>query len=583
MKKLAMFSIAAVCSLASAAAAGAGCATAQTRSAGKVTLDCSDGEGWNFTLAAEAQADGTEELVLAVRSGKVARVPQFRLRFEVPLGDIHHFWDPVDERFPCCWTERDSSFATTLPLREYFDSCETNVLAIAVSDALHRITMSACNEKANGNRHTFVIDFTFFREAELSADSYTTRLRIDPRRIFWSEAVREAANWIVKAGGYKPAPPPPGAEDAVYSSWYVFRQTVTQHELEQELVKARELGMKTVILDDGWQNDRGAWTVDTVKFPDLKGHVRRMQQLGYRYLVWFAVPFVHKDSVLVERFRGKYLQQEPHRLWGLYNLDPRYPEVRKHIVDTLAGLIETYGFDGFKLDFIDEFRVAEPDLAAQNGFAGCDIKGVPEAAETLLKEIYERVNAVRPQALIEFRQNYIGPVVRQYGQLLRCNDCPRDFQANRYRTIALRLTSEGSRVHSDMLMWLNSDTVAELKRQVWNVMFSVVQYSASLRDVPPEHLAAVKECIAWLKAHERTLLDGRLTPHRPEFGYPMIEAEGNDERIVAVYEPDYIADLGSSAKPVFVVNATPSGRVCIRRRGRLETLDVPSGGIVELK
>ena len=97
------------------------------------------------------------------------------------------------------------------------------------------------------------------------------------------------------------------------------------------------------------------------------------------------------------------------------------------------------------------------------------------------------------------------------------------------------------------------------------------------------YLAAVKECIAWLKAHERTLLDGRLTPHRPEFGYPMIEAEGDDERIVAVYEPDYIADLGSSAKPVFVVNATPSGRVCIRRRGRLETLDVPSGGIVELK
>ena len=40
-------------------------------------------------------------------------------------------------------------------------------------------------------------------------------------------------------------------------------------------------------------------------------------------------------------------------------LDPRFKDVRKFLVDIYASAVKEHGYDGLKLDFIDEFALSD--------------------------------------------------------------------------------------------------------------------------------------------------------------------------------------------------------------------------------
>ena len=73
----------------------------------------------------------------------------------------------------------------------------------------------------------------------------------------------------------------------LYSSWYCFHQDVFAKDIEAECAAAADLGMKTVIVDDGWQTDDtnrgyafcGDWEVSRRRFPDMAAHVKRVQEI----------------------------------------------------------------------------------------------------------------------------------------------------------------------------------------------------------------------------------------------------------------------------------------------------------------
>lgn len=555
-------------------------ATCDSSLAGEVRVDCKEPGEWKFSLKSAGAKDSIEEITLVAEAPAEIAIPQFSVEFTLKRSDLHHNWDPFAERFPCSWTFQNSSFSTGLPLRANFDDDEKNVITWTVSDALNMIKFSTTANMFNENDHGVKLKAVFFSEPSAPAKRYETKLRIDMRRIFWADAVGDGVKWISAVSGRSVAVPPEAAYWPLYSSWYVFRSSVTQDAMERELERAVKLGMRVAILDDGWQRDRGAWNINTNKFPDMKGHVERVKKMGVKYMLWFALPHIRKDSPVFEKFKDKLISEKPDP-WNDYIFDPRYPEVRAQIVNRLVELARDYGFDGFKLDFIDQFVMSSPDPAAKRNYEGCDTKSVPEAAEKLLREVHEALERVRPGMLIEFRQRYIGPVVRQYGQMLRANDCPGDYMANRYRTLALRVISPGSAVHSDMLLWRNDDKVSEVKRQIWNVIFSVVQYSAFLKDVPAEHIEAIKETIRFSERHRDTLLFGKLIPHRPDLGYPCVEAVSDTERIIAVYQPEWLVKIPDDGKRVIVINATTADSLAVETKDGLKRIAVKSGEFVQ--
>ena len=119
------------------------------------------------------------------------------------------------------------------------------------------------------------------------------------------------------------------------------------------------------------------------------------------------------------------------------------PEVREYLISTYERVVGEWGLDGVKLDFIDSFQLPDKDPAIADGYAGRDYRSLPDAVDRLMKDVLTRLKKINPDVLVEFRQHYMGPAILQYGNMMRCADCPADPTANRKRICDLRLTSEG--------------------------------------------------------------------------------------------------------------------------------------------
>jgi alpha-galactosidase len=200
----------------------------------------------------------------------------------------------------------------------------------------------------------------------------------------------------------------------------------------------------------------------------------------------------------------------------------------------------------------------------KENYAGRDVKSLAEAVDVLMKEVYAAITAVKPDALIEFRQCYVGPGIRQYGNMFRASDCPGDLLLNRVRIANLRLASGETAVHADMLEWHFDETAESAARFVLSSIFGVIQYSIMLRDASADHKRMIAHWIKFSRDHRDTLLKGAFRPRHYGAGYPVIEAESAAERIVAVYDSLCVADCGAADKPVYVLNATGKAKMTLR-------------------
>ena len=443
------------------------------------------------------------------------------------------------------------------------------VLVLAGSDGLARLSV-ACSEATRRidwryglyEEDGFVhVRLGFFYEPEAPLSAYEAEVRLDAALRDWADAVRAASDWVCARPEYEPMPVPDAALDPLYSTWYGYHQDVHDGVLEREFAEAAALGMRTLIVDDGWQTEDtgrgyafcGDWEPAPSRFPDFRAHVDRVHALGMKHMIWYSVPFVGFKSRAAERFAGKFLCKRENM--GAWVLDPRFPEVREFLASTYERAVREWNLDGLKLDFIDSFYAPDPDPAAAEGWAGRDIRSVPEAVLALMTEVRRRLESARPGILVEFRQGYMGPAIRSFGNMIRAGDVPGDPLRNRARTARLRLTSGTTAVHSDMLEWNPRETPEQAAQQILSVLFSVIQYSMRLDRLPADHRRMMRHWIAWTTEHRDALLRGDFRPRSPELGYPMLEGASASERVLAVYEPGLCAAVPAD-REAWIVNAT---------------------------
>ena len=569
MKKLVMLAAAA------AMATGAAQAAAFEKKVdglcvGPVKVTCAKPDGWTFEATRGVGADGVEELEIALAAPSPLAPPKFTVSFDFDAVDANYKWTGFgDVQMPPSWGSRTSSrLCSGMPIVAFLNDDDRNRVTVSCSEAKRQLDIDA-GYRESGSRLEWRV--RFFGESEAPISSYRAKLRFDRRDVFFGDAIASASKWISETAGLKPAHVPDAAFEPLYSTWYSFHQNVSDKEIEAECAEAAKLGMKTLIVDDGWQTDDsnrgysfcGDWQISKRRFPDMAAHVAKIHALGMKYMIWYGVPMIGFKSQNYERFRGKYLWSLPGR-WADYScLDPRFPEVRKFLCDLYAKAMADWDLDGFKLDFIDSFGFRGEDPAVKENYAGRDIRSLSEAVDRLMKDVYATLAAITPDVLVEFRQSYVGPGIRQYGNMLRAGDCPGDLLANRMRIANLRLTSGETAVHADMLEWNQAETAESAARFVLASIFGVVQYSVMLRDVPESHRRMIAHWIKFATDHRDTLLKGAFRPRHFEAGYPVIEAESAGERIVAVYNDAVVADCGAADKPVYVLNATGKAGVMV--------------------
>ena len=542
----------------------------KTPHSGVAELTCDDPAGWRFDMSA-ADDGGRDAVTVKITSPTNAMPPRFGVFFRVPGAGVQNVWTSDCARdgfhlWPQLWWGWDSKYRSELaketPIAVGFNSQEVSPVALACSDAFNHLVFGLY---ADDRTCEIVGRCEFFAKPVAPMREYSVTVLLDRRGRGFAETVRACSEWIAEKNGFRPAHVPAAAFDPLYSTWYAYLQDVRAKPLEKEARLAASLGMRTMILDDGWQKEDSAsfysavgdWMPVASRFPDMKAHVAEVHKAGLRYMLWLSVPFVGDESKAWSRFRGKMLKVSGEKSPGrVGTLDPRFPEVREYLIATYERVVRDWGFDGVKLDFIDSFVLSGTDPAVADGYAGRDFRSVPDAVDRLMKDVLARLRAINPEVLVEFRQHYMGPAILQYGNMMRCSDCPADPCANRRRVCDLRLTSGGLAVHSDMLVWSRDETPEGAALPILNVLFSTIQYSMILADIRPEHKDVIRHWLRFSQDHREALLKGAFLPHHPENGYSWIEGEGAVERVIASYSGDVVVRAGAPDRTVFVVNAT---------------------------
>lgn len=476
--------------------------------------------------------------------------------------DIHSFWHAGADRnrgLQVDWGKGFQSKNTSLaPICCLYNIAGQNRLCFAVSDALNPVEMKAGIHEEDA---TFLCSILLFKEHVAEKAAYELQLRVDTRQdIYYYDAIRDVERWWATLPGYYPAPVPDTATYPMYSTWYSFHQLVTPSEIELQCRLAKEFGCEAIILDDGWQTSdiqrkytyTGDWQVAADKIPDMKAHVQAVHEMGMKYLVWYSVPFVGMKSKAWTKFQGKMLSVIEDAETGV--LDPRYPEVREYIIAIYEQAVREWNIDGLKLDFVDSFPTNPSETAVLSD--GRDYESVSEAVDRLLEDVMTRLRIMKPDIMVEFRQSYIGPLMRKYGNIFRANDCPNDSIQNRVRTLDLRLMSGETAVHSDMIMWHLDDTVESAALQLINILFSVPQVSVRIDKLSTEHKQMLQFWLSFFRENRDVLLFGELKPLYPELLYPLVSAVKDEKEIVALYAPMVIELNSSARKEMTIVNGT---------------------------
>ena len=509
-----------------------------------------------------------------------------KFELETSVGAIAHAWSPVKHRLPLYGGFEKTNFAYGSPVRSFVADGDRNELTLAWDEGVEAVDFSY--------RLVWDDQSDFKLKITLKSQGADFKVHVDRRKIHWSEAVQEAARWALERNGVGRAKPPAGAYEPLYSTWYAFKRDFDATRLEEELAEAAKLGMGTVIVDDGWQTTHGDWEADPAKFPDMRAHVARIHGYGMKYVLWYSLAFMNELSRHYKAFEGKYLETGQFWEHRLGILDPRFPEVRSFIADQLADRMRRWGVDGYKLDFLDMFRVfgenrydydsVGVDPAVKDGFRGRDTRSVPQAAEKLLEEIQTKLREVKGDALIEFRQPYFGPVTQKYGNLFRANDCPGDTLCNRVATTDTRLVTGSAAVHSDMLKWTPSSDRFDAARSILPVLFTTVQYSMDLKSIPAEQKAEIAKWVRFAREHRAALQEGGFRAYSPEANYPLLEGWSGTERIFVVYDPKTAVPtpVGDSRR-LIVVNATPARRVLVETASGVKSVAVEPYGFGEVE
>lgn len=464
------------------------------------------------------------------------------LSFSLPSFGLHSTWSPQTDangmrKLSPNWNKKttNSRFAHGLPLHAVMAVDGENRMTVAVSDVKTPLSIATGISEEQAELDC---KLTFFTQLTAPLTTYRAVIRIDLRPLPFYETIPQAVQWWEQAWSIIPAPVPEAAREPVNSLWYSFHQQLNTEEILKECLLSKPFGLNTVILDDGWQtedNNRGYawcgdWELATKKIPDMRRLSDELHSLGMQLMLWYSVPYMGVHAKNFVRFRDMLLYFDERR--GCGALDPRYACVREYLVRQYETAVRDWDLDGLKLDFVNAFKLTDKTPVHD---PRRDIESLEEAIETLLQEIDLRLRRLKPELLIEFRQGYIGPAMRSYGNMLRAGDCPNDALCNRTAVLDLRLTSGRTPVHSDMLMWHPEEPAEQAALQLASVLFSVPQISLRLERTRAQQKKMLAFYLELWRQNKSLLLDGSLRLYDPQAFYSKASAQLGEESFTVLY------------------------------------------------
>lgn len=206
----------------------------------------------------------------------------------------------------------------------------------------------------------------------------------------------------------------------VYNTWKPFEVDISEQIVMETAKAAAEAGIKEYIIDDGWTDCYGDWSVDTKKFPNgLTPVIEYIKSLGMKAGLWVSVGTASPNS--------KVYKEHPE--WFLKDKDGKDISLvaeasdkctacfstgwTEYITKVLEQLVDEYGIEYLKLDF----SVVSSPYRYSSDEAGCyshDHPGHRDREESMwvnysrMWEVFDKLHEGRENLFIDCTYETMG-------------------------------------------------------------------------------------------------------------------------------------------------------------------------------
>ena len=228
-----------------------------------------------------------------------------------------------------------------------------------------------------------------------------------------------------------------------WTDW--FSGDVDEQVIINNVKEGLKVGIKNYVIDDGWFGpgldydfdttlNIGDWTEDGTRIKDLKALVKEIHDLGANAIIWCAPHAVAPDCKTFEKKKKYLVQNKPGELMmtpnKFHSLCFMSPEGREVMADICAKLITDYDVDGTKYDLFN----CVPDEPCASTEHKHDTDSMIEGLRRTLELIHQKTSALKPDYMVELKQNYGTPYLYKYGTCVRAGDTPYNPEGNFLRT-----------------------------------------------------------------------------------------------------------------------------------------------------
>lgn len=219
-------------------------------------------------------------------------------------------------------------------------------------------------------------------------------------------ALRTFSEYMQAHEGVQMQPSEPQAFEPVWCAWG-YHRLFTIQEVIGTLDKVKELGFTWVDIDDGYQIAEGDWNTNS-RFPGGDKDMRRMtdevHKRGLKAKLWWAPLAADPDTKIAREHPELLLRtaewaREYITWWDSWYLSPVNPATDAYTKDLLKMFLQTWNFDGLKLDG-QHMNCCLPDYnEASQLESGWD---APEQMPSYFAKLYDEARAMKPDAVIQF-------------------------------------------------------------------------------------------------------------------------------------------------------------------------------------
>ncbi len=498
-----------------------------------------------FESTIEIKEQGHQKYILNIylHSTYAAAPPSFNVSVKFPKDKINQIWNSQT------WSNK--SFFT-LPSYDRAAAGFSIISGLTINDQ-NQITFTCkdaykarfVSSNIREDNDSIVFSLGFFEDNPplSNLQDYQAEVLIDFRNIHFSKAIYDASSWFLNDEFKQGVTSVDTTNVPVFSTWYPMHRNIPLENITNELDSLRTFNFKSVLVDDGWQalvkmKIDTSYTYEENSFKTMNLFKQKCDKMGLPLYLWYSIPFMGGNPVILKKFEGKYIRYRAPR--QMYVLDPRYPEVRKHLVSTYANFLSEWQFDGYWFDFLKGFYPKEGAVIEQD--KGRDFVSIDLAVDTLYADMEARLRSIKPNIFMGQKFPVVGPNLVSYQNFLTGFVGVESTQVVREKMVNNRLLYGKFTPFMEVVAINPREKPEDIARKLQSVLFGNPYLSFFITTLPQDSKQTIRFWLDYWRKNYKVIFEGSFEPMQVSRFYPVIRVTDSQKTIYMLYE-DYTINL----------------------------------------